>query len=207
MSDPRTIYARMVSITKDVGAIGKDRQSNQFAYRGIDDVYNSLNSLMAKHGVFTIPTVLEKTRQERASKNGGILAFTCLRIKYTFYGEAGDFVECVVEGEAMDSGDKSSNKAMSVAHKYALIQAFTIPTAEQKDPDQEIHEVAPLAINIDQQTVLSDLLTESGTDEAAFLAHYSKIAGFTISSLSQLPEPAYLPAKKALESKANKGKL
>jgi hypothetical protein len=46
-------------------------------------------------------------------------------------------------GEAMDSGDKSSNKAMSVAHKYAFLQVFAIPTEEQKDPDGETHEPLP----------------------------------------------------------------
>lgn len=40
----------------------------------------------------------------------------------------------------MDSGDKSSNKAMSVAFKYACFQALCIPTEEMKDPDGETPE-------------------------------------------------------------------
>jgi hypothetical protein len=42
----------------------------------------------------------------------------------------------------MDSGDKAANKAMSVAHKYALLQALCIPTEEMADPDRESFEVA-----------------------------------------------------------------
>jgi len=42
----------------------------------------------------------------------------------------------------MDSGDKAANKAMAVAHKYALLQAFCIPTEDVKDPETNHHEVA-----------------------------------------------------------------
>jgi len=37
----------------------------------------------------------------------------------------------------MDSGDKSSNKAMAVAMKYACLQLFCIPTEDMGDPDSE----------------------------------------------------------------------
>jgi hypothetical protein len=46
-------------------------------------------------------------------------------------------------GEAMDSGDKSANKAMSAAQKYALLQVFCIPTEEPKDTENETHTVEP----------------------------------------------------------------
>jgi hypothetical protein len=44
-------------------------------------------------------------------------------------------------GEAMDSGDKATNKAMSAAYKYAAFQAFAIPTEGDNDPDNSTHEV------------------------------------------------------------------
>ena len=138
------IYEAMAAIMKATDAIGKDQKNAQqgFQYRGIDDVYNSMHRILAEHGVFMTPEVLEKTREERTNKNGTVLAFTTLRIKYTFWAEDGSSVSCTVEGEGMDSGDKSSNKAMAVAHKYALLQTFCIPTAETKDPDAECHEVS-----------------------------------------------------------------
>lgn len=138
-----SIHKKMVAIMSEIGSIGKDQtnQAQRFNYRGIDDVYNALHSIMAKHGVFSVPSVVEKSREERVNKNGTVLAFTTITMKYTFYAEDGSSVECIVEGEGMDSGDKSSNKAMAVAHKYALLQCFCIPTAEQKDPDAESYEV------------------------------------------------------------------
>src|SRR6478736_352439 len=49
-------------------------------------------------------------------------------------------------GEAMDSGDKATNKAMSAAYKYAAFQAFCIPTEETAvDADAETHHIQPRA--------------------------------------------------------------
>ena len=58
-----------------------------------------------------------------------------MKVKYTFYAEDGSHVSAVIQSEGMDSADKSSNKAMSAACKYALFQVFNIPTVEFVDPD------------------------------------------------------------------------
>jgi hypothetical protein len=135
----------MTAIMADMDAIGKNQKNQQqgFMYRGIDQVYNALHPVMAKHKVFTTPEVLDKTREERTNKNGTVLAFVSLRVKYTFWASDGSSVFCIVEGEGMDSGDKATNKAMAVAHKYAMLQAFCIPTEDMIDPDSQSHEVAP----------------------------------------------------------------
>jgi len=138
------IYLQMTKILKDTSAIGKEKQAGGLAYafRGIDDVYNEIHSTLAKHGVFTIPTVLEERSEERKSKSGSILIYRILRIAYRFFADDGSFVSSIVVGEGMDSGDKAANKAMAVAHKYALLQAFCIPTEDVKDPETNHHEVA-----------------------------------------------------------------
>jgi hypothetical protein len=46
-----------------------------------------------------------------------------------------------VVGEAMDSADKATNKAMSAAYKYLCIQTFCIPTEGDNDADATTHEV------------------------------------------------------------------
>jgi hypothetical protein len=139
------IYAAMSAVMRELDAIGKDKRNQQqgFNYRGIDDVYNALHPLLAKHGIICTPDVLDKAREERTNAKGTVLAFTTLRIRYTFWAGDGSSVACTVEGEGMDSGDKSSNKAMAVAHKYALLQTFCIPTQDMPDPDAEVHAVAP----------------------------------------------------------------
>jgi len=139
------IYELIGKAMQTVGAIGKDSRNAQqgFAYRGIDAVMNALNPVMAKLGLFIVPEVLEQTREERVNSKGTTLLYSILKIKYTMYAPDGSNVSCVVIGEGMDTGDKASNKAMSIGLKYACFQLLMIPTEEMVDPDAETHEVAP----------------------------------------------------------------
>ena len=93
--------------------------------------------------MFFAPEVLTSAREERNTKTGGTLIYTVLTVRFTFFAEDGSSFPVVMIGEAMDSGDKSANKAMSAALKYALLQVFCIPTEEDKDTETQTHEVAP----------------------------------------------------------------
>lgn len=133
-------------VIRDLAAvgIGKNRRNEQqgFAFRGIDDVYNAVAPLLAKHGLCVVPNVLERTVTERTNTKGTVLFYTVVKVEYTFHAaDDTSTVRAVTFGEAMDSGDKSTNKAMSAAFKYALFQTFCIPT-EAEDPDATTHEVA-----------------------------------------------------------------
>lgn len=143
------IFKKIPEIMSEMDAIEKKKKNQQqnFMYRGIDDIYAELQKRLAKAQVFCSPEVLEQETTERVSKNGGALTFVRLKIKYTFYASDGSSFTAVVIGEGMDSGDKASNKAMSIAQKYAFIQVFCIPTQDAVDPDAESHEVKPKAQN------------------------------------------------------------
>ncbi len=137
------IYEAISNVMADIGAIGKDKRNSQqnFNYRGVDDVMNALQPCLVKHKIFVAPEVLEYTREERQTKTGGNLVYTIMKIRYTFYAADGTAISATVIGEAMDSADKSSNKAMSVAFKYACFQVFCIPTEEMIDPDADTYFV------------------------------------------------------------------
>lgn len=139
------IYQQMAKIMADIAPIAKERSNQQqgYKFRGIDDVYAAVQQIMAHHGVFSLPTVLEDRTEERTTKNGSALIYRVLKIRYDFYAEDGSSVPATVIGEGMDSGDKASNKAMSVGEKYCLLQAYKIPTSEPKDPEHESPEPAP----------------------------------------------------------------
>lgn len=136
------IYAALAAIMRGVGAVAKDQKNPQqgYMFRGIDGMYNALHDLMAEHGVVSVPEVLEIQRSERESKGGGVLTFTIAKVRYTFFAPDGSFVHCTTYGEGMDSGDKSSNKALAGAHKYALVQTFAIPTEDSDDSENESPE-------------------------------------------------------------------
>lgn len=136
------IYQSITKIMEEVPSIGKTQRNKTqgFMYRGIDDVMNALQPLLAKNKVFIVPEILEQTREERTTSKGGNLIYSICKIKYKFYAEDGSCVESIIIGEGMDSGDKATNKAMAIAMKYALFQVFCIPTDEMKDPDSEMPE-------------------------------------------------------------------
>lgn len=139
------IYESICKVMEDVGAISKDKRNTSgspFLYRGIDDVMNALNPAMVKNKIFAVPEVLEQSREDRMTNKGNNIIYSICRIKYTFYAEDGSNVAAVVIGEAFDTGDKATNKAMSIAFKYACFQVFCIPTEEMQDPDAESHELA-----------------------------------------------------------------
>lgn len=133
------IYGKIADCMRQLGAIGKTSKNAQqgFMYRGVDAVMNALNPVLTANHVFCVPEVLEQHREERQTRNGGNLIYSILKMCYTLYAEDGSSVSATVIGEGMDSADKSSNKAMSVAYKYAMFQIFSIPTEEMADPDAD----------------------------------------------------------------------
>ena len=137
------IFEAIANVMKDVGIVGKDSTNtyDNYKFRGIDAVMNALNPAMVKNKVFVTPTVLESHREERTGSKGTTMMYTTLTVKYTFYTDDGSSVECVVIGEAMDRSDKSTNKALSAAFKYACFQTFCIPTEEMNDADEESPEM------------------------------------------------------------------
>lgn len=141
MSESPKIYAAISAAMADINPVGKDNYNAQqkFKYRGIDDVMNALFPVLCRHGLFLVPEVLEHTREERAARSGGNLIYSIIKMRYTMYATDGSNVSAVVIGEGMDSADKSSNKAMAVAMKYALFQLFCIPTEDMANDDPDGH--------------------------------------------------------------------
>ena len=146
----------------DVQKIGKDRDNptQHYKFRGVDDVYNSLHDIFAKHRVFTVPVVIDARHEERTSKSGGVLIYRIYTVKYIFYAEDGSSIEAIVMGEGMDPGDKAGNKALSVAHKYVLLQMLMIPTDDPKDSEVDSPEVNGKPQKIESKDPLDDAVYE-----------------------------------------------
>lgn len=139
------IYKAIPAIMAEIDAIGKNRNNaaQGYKFRGIDDVYNEVHPLLNKFKVFTVPEVLDASYDTVVTAKGSNLFYSRLKMQYTFFAEDGSSIKAVVIGEGMDSGDKASNKAMAVAHKYAIIQVFAIPTEDEKDPENDSHDTVP----------------------------------------------------------------
>lgn len=172
MADKKNIYETISAVMAEIGSIGKESRNSQqgFMYRGIDAVMNAINPALIKHKLFVVPEVLSQRREERQTAKGGNLIYSVCTIKYTFYAEDGSSVSATVIGEGMDSGDKATNKAMSVAFKYACFQVFCIPTEEMKDPDAETMPPSkPVYATEEQRKKFADECKRIGKSKSAIL--------------------------------------
>lgn len=146
MTEPKHVYLAIAFITEALAKAGisKDRKNTQqgFSFRGIDDVYNALGPLLAKHKVCILPRCLERLVSERETKSGGVLFSVTVAVEFDIVSaEDGSSHTVKMYGEAMDSGDKATNKAMSAAYKYMALEVFCIPTEGDNDADAVTHEV------------------------------------------------------------------
>lgn len=156
MTETTKIHEAMVAILSDLPSIGKDQynKGQRYAFRGIDQFLNTLHPLFAKHHVFVTPLVEHVERTEKVgtrynSSKGTdeeyITFYSVATVRFRFHAEDGSSVDCVTIGEGMDNGDKATNKALSAAFKYALIQTFSVPTEDLVDADAESPEVTNTA--------------------------------------------------------------
>jgi len=140
------VYNLIAKVSADLcqQGIAKDRRNTQqgYGFRGIDDVYNALAPIISKHGLVILPRVISREVSERMGKTGSSLFYVVVEVEFDFVSSHDGTKHTVKTfGEAMDSGDKATNKAMSAAYKYAAFQAFCIPTEGDNDADATTHEV------------------------------------------------------------------
>jgi hypothetical protein len=141
------VYQAINKVSEGLCKIGiaKDQRNSQgtgYMFRGIDSVYNALAPLLAGHGLCIIPRMIARDCVERTSAAGKALFYIVVEAEFDFIStEDGSMHTARTFGEAMDSGDKGTNKAMSAAYKYAAFQAFCIPTEGDNDTENQTHEV------------------------------------------------------------------
>lgn len=142
------IYGKMNEVMKEIGFVAKNQKNTAqgFKFRGIDDMINSFYPALCKHGVFMTPRCIEERSEikevTRSSGKVGIDKHVTIQMEYDFFAEDGSKVTVgPIPAEGLDSGDKATNKALSAALKYALIQTFSIPTEDMAEGDLETPEI------------------------------------------------------------------
>ena len=126
MTENLQVFKSIAEVMAELSEIGisKDRRNEQqkYKFRGIDDIYNTLSGLLSKHKICIIPYCQNRQSVERVTKSGGVSFYTTVTVKYDIISAIdGSKVECCTVGEAMDTADKSTNKAMSAAYKYLCL--------------------------------------------------------------------------------------
>lgn len=167
----QAIAAAMAEIAKE--GIGKNRKNDQqgYKFRGIDDVYNALAPILSKCGLVMLPRVLGREVVERTTAKGNAIFYVTVDVEFDLVcAEDGSKHTVKTFGEAMDTADKATNKAMSAAYKYMAMEVFCIPTEGDNDADATTHEVkAKPVASITPNDVGRDYWNNAEGDEKEFL--------------------------------------
>lgn len=187
MTEPTIVQALSLAM-QDVRKVGKgDRnQTQNFNFRGVDRVMNAVGPIFRKHQIVCLPNRIVSERIEPFETGKGSKMYrSVITVEYRFHGPAGDFLDAQVVGEASDSLDKATSKAMSVAYRTALIQALTLPTGDP-DPDSFSPPPAPSAENADRSRLAQakakvwKLAQDRGWDSNQLADHYRQTTGRVI---------------------------
>lgn len=197
-----SIYKKIAAVSAELAKEGIDKsRSNQqqgYKFRGIDDIYNALAMPLAKNGLVIIPRVMSRSCEERTNSKGNPLFFVTVDVEFDICDTEADGKHTArVCGEAMDSADKATNKAMSAAYKYMAIMTFCIPVDGDNDADATTHELSS-KITEQQAADLAAMVSEVGADLGAFCKY------FKLSKLSDMPSASYSKAISMLEEKRKK---
>lgn len=146
------IYQRLLKITEELKTVEKNlsvQVSAKNSYKAVSerDVLDAVKPLEAKYGVYSYAydrkiidsgelTSIKKDYQTGEIKEQKQL-YMRLEVTYRFVNvdNPQEYIEIKTYGDGIDTGDKSTGKAMTYADKYALLKAYKISTGD--DPDQE----------------------------------------------------------------------
>ena len=200
----KNVYQLIAAVAAEIATegISKNRKNQQQGYnfRGIDDVYNALAPVIAKHGLVILPRCLERQVTERPNKSGGVIFSVTVDAEFDFVSSHDGSKHTVkTYGEAMDSADKATNKAMSAAYKYAAFQTFCIPTEGDNDADATSHDVRPkekpATLTEEEVANIQALAEEVGSEIKPILTYYKT------DKLESIPRLEYQKIIRSLEKK------
>jgi hypothetical protein len=107
-------------------------------------------------------------------------------MEYDFFAEDGSKVTVgPIPAEGLDSGDKATNKALSAALKYALIQTFSVPTEDMAEADLDSPEIgrgssknviATKQVDIEVDTTAASTVESTVTSRGSFRKNAAKTA-------------------------------
>lgn len=137
------ILLALASASKKVGAIGKDKRNKDqnFDYRSIDAIMSGIHDALADNDIVITNSQYTKNQEERATRSWIKMYYKENVHTFTFWHKDWSCLKTTIVGSAMDMWDKTDNKCLSIALKYALTTLFLIPL-QTDDPDGESHDTA-----------------------------------------------------------------
>jgi hypothetical protein len=141
----KSLATKLCRIYGEVSALEKegDNKFGKYKYFTEGQMLQYLRPLLTREGIFIFHSVDEITHKEvsRGDK-GKVELHSVVRSSHTFFdSETGESytVKCV--GEGIDSGDKSTYKAITGATKYFLMKTFGITDSQDPEADEKVDNV------------------------------------------------------------------
>lgn len=134
------VHLAWLRVRREIRAIGKGEEYNErgtrYNFRGTDTVVQYFGPITIKHGVNVIPFRTETAYGSKQTKSGGTMRECSVTVTWHIVGPTGDVLVAQTAGEALDTSDKSTTKAQTVALRNLLLNGGLIPTGD-RDPDTE----------------------------------------------------------------------
>ena len=134
------VHLAWLRVRKEVRAIAKGEQYNgggtRFNFRGVDTVVNTFGPVTLKHGINIFPVDIDAEHRDTTTSKGNKMRECTVTVSWMVMGPMGDALPALLKtrGEALDSADKGTAKAQSVALRVLLLTGGLTPTHD-KDPD------------------------------------------------------------------------
>ena len=132
------VHIAWARVMADVQSISKrdrrDDTGGHYNFRGVDRVINAVGPAVRRHGVLVLPTkILSAEYRDTRTSNNKPMRECVVTVQWTVTGPRGDSLPPLESiGEATDTQDKATAKAVSVAQRVLFLAALQIPT---EDPD------------------------------------------------------------------------
>ncbi|MES2904387.1 MAG: ERF family protein [Pseudomonadota bacterium] len=145
------VYRAINAITAAMASEGIPRahtnEQDRYSYRSIDDVLGRLAPLLATHRLCVLPRILKHRSADGLEVSQGYLTRVHVLIAYDLVSSRDGSIHTIkAPGEALDSSDKATAKAMSAAYKSAMLQTFCVPVTGGEDADAKSPRTRKLII-------------------------------------------------------------
>lgn len=132
------VHLAWLRVRREIRAIAKGELYNgggtRFNFRGVDTVVNTFGPVTLRHGINVLPEQVDASYRDTTTSKGNKMRECTVRVSWLIVGPMGDTLSLQTQGEALDSADKGTAKAQSVALRVLLLTGGLTPTHD-KDPD------------------------------------------------------------------------
>jgi hypothetical protein len=191
VSENRNLVQKLADVMKTITPMHRSEQAGQGSYSynfvSVNAMLDDARPKLAEAGILFYGSVQDYERLESTTNRGAARTTIYLTVRWFLRDGDEEFSFCTI-GEAMDTGDKATNKAFTAAQKQAISKLLMMSGTDD-DPDRIVHEevvpastVETVSINDTKKAVtklLKSLEQNPGAWGSLVAARIPRLAGKT----------------------------